>query len=322
MSEETPAPMNENTDSNAILNGPLPLTSPQQINQPIAGKKMNGILSPQEVENYVNQFRQELLITGYSARTLKMYLLYVEKFLRQVQKQPKELDKGEIVRFLATAREKNVSNATLALMHASIKYFLENHLQVKIMDEVKIPKKAKKLPSVLTVEEIKSLIKNTKPGRNRLLVMFLYSTGVRVSEAVKIKLQDIDFNAGMARVQGGKGNKDREIVLSQKWIAEMKKYLNRRKAKSEFAFAKKNGKTISTDTVERIVRKAAKRAEIVKRVTPHTLRHSFATHLLDNGENIRKIQILLGHANLATTSIYTHVSKEELKKVQSPLDNL
>lgn len=297
------------------------LTQKIQIDTP-AQNSTNPLLHANEITQIMSGFRQELLISGYSEKTMKMYLLYVEKFLQQIRKKPSEVGKPEIVSFLASAKEKNVSNATLALMHASIKFFLEKHMQMKVMDEVRIPKKAKKLPSVLTIEEIKSLIKNTKPGRNRLLVMFLYSTGVRVSEAVKIKLQDIDFSAGMARVQGGKGNKDREIVLSQKWIGEMKKYLNRRKVKSEFLFAKKNGKSISTDTVERVMRHSAERAKITKRVTPHVLRHSFATHLLDNGENIRKIQILLGHANLATTSIYTHVSKEELRKVQSPLDNL
>lgn len=278
-------------------------------------------LTPEQ-QNVLTRFKQELMVTGYSPRTIKMYLVYVQKFLSHTQKLPSQVEKHDIVGFLAVAREKNISNATLALMHAALKFFFEQHLRLRIIDEVKIPKKAKKLPTVLTMPEIKLIFTNTKPGRNRLLLQFIYSTGCRVSEAVKLQLQDVEFENGSATVRGGKGNKDRVVILSQKWVGEIKKYLKRKKVQSEFLFSKKNGKPISTDTVERIIRHAAKRANILKRVTPHVLRHSFATHLLESGENIRKIQVLLGHTNLSTTSIYTHVSKEELKKVQSPLDRL
>lgn len=270
----------------------------------------------------LTQFKQELMVTGYSPRTTKMYLIYVQKLLEQTPKLPMDMDKQDIVSFLATAREKNVSNATLSLMHSALKFFFQQHIGKKIIDDVKIPKKGKKLPSVLTINELKEIFKHTKVGRNRLLLQFIYSTGVRVSEAVKMRVEELDFENATANVKSGKGNKDRVVVLSQKWITFIKKYLNRKKIQSEFVFSKKNGKPLSTDTVERIIRHAAKDAGITKRVTPHVLRHSFATHLLDSGENIRKIQILLGHANLSTTSIYTHVSKEELRKVQSPLDNM
>lgn len=276
----------------------------------------------QQHEKILTQFKQELLVTGYSPRTIKMYLVYVQKLLEETPKMPQEMDKQDIVGFLARAREKNVSNATLSLMHSALKFFFQQHIGRKIIDDIKIPKKAKKLPSVLTVNELKDIFKNTKPGRNRLLLQFIYSTGVRVSEAVNMRVNELDFENATANVKSGKGNKDRVVVLSQKWITFIKKYLNRKKMQSEFLFSKKNGKKISTDTVERIIRHAAKVSGINKRVTPHVLRHSFATHLLESGENIRKIQILLGHANLSTTSIYTHVSKEELRKVQSPLDNM
>jgi integrase/recombinase XerD len=278
-------------------------------------------LSP-AAQQTLTTFRQELLVTGYSPKTIKMYLIYAQKFLEHTRKTPETMTKQDVISFLAQAREQNVSNATLSLMHSALRFFLEQHLKLGVVEDVKIPKKAKKLPSVLTMNELKTIFTNTKHGRNRLLLQFIYSTGVRVSEAVKMKLIDIDWENGTAQVKGGKGNKDRVVVLSQKWSGEIKKYLNRKKIKSEFLFSKKNGKSISTDTVERIIRHAAKEGQIMKRVTPHVLRHSFATHLLDSGENIRKIQLLLGHANLSTTSIYTHVSKEEIKKVQSPLDKL
>ncbi|MFH0969870.1 MAG: site-specific tyrosine recombinase/integron integrase [Candidatus Diapherotrites archaeon] len=273
-------------------------------------------------QNTINEFRQELLVTGYSPKTIKMYLIYSKKFLEQTQKEISSLSKQDVIAFLAKAKEKNVSNATLSLMHSALKFFLTEHLKLNVVDEIKIPKKAKKLPVVLTVSEIKDIFQHTRHGRNRLLLQFIYSTGCRVSEAVKMKTEDIDWENGVARVQGGKGNKDRIVVISQKWAGNIKKYLKRKKNNSPFLFSKKNGKSLSTDTVERIIRNAAKELGITKRVTPHVLRHSFATHLLESGENIRKIQLLLGHANLSTTAIYTHVSKEELKKVQSPLDKM
>lgn len=282
----------------------------------------NNIPFRAEHQKILTQFKQELLVTGYSSRTIKMYLIYVQKLLEETPKLPGEMDKQDIVGFLARAREKNVSNATLSLMHSALKFFFQQHIGKKIIDDIKIPKKAKKLPSVLTINELKEIFKNTKAGRNRLLLQFIYSTGVRVSEAVKMRVNDLDLENATATVKSGKGNKDRVVVLSQKWITFIKKYLGRKRVASEFVFSKKNGTPLSTDTVERIIRHAAKEAKITKRVTPHVLRHSFATHLLESGENIRKIQVLLGHANLSTTSIYTHVSKEELKKVQSPLDNM
>jgi integrase/recombinase XerD len=276
----------------------------------------------EEQQKILTQFKQELMVTGYSQRTIKMYLIYVQKLLQETSKHPKTMDKHDIVGFLARAREKNISNATLSLMHSALKFFFQQHIGQKIIDDIKIPKKAKKLPSVLSISELKEIFKNTKAGRNRLLLQFIYSTGVRVSEAVNMRVNELDLENATATVKSGKGNKDRVVVLSQKWITFIKKYLARKRVVSEFVFSKKNGTQLSTDTVERIIRHAAKEAKITKRVTPHVLRHSFATHLLESGENIRKIQVLLGHANLSTTSIYTHVSKEELKKVQSPLDNM
>ena len=144
-------------------------------------------------EKILTQFKQELLVTGYSPRTIKMYLVYVQKLLEETPKMPQEMDKQDIVGFLARAREKNVSNATLSLMHSALKFFFQQHIGKKIIDDIKIPKKAKKLPSVLTVNELKDIFKNTKPGRNRLLLQFIYSTGVRVSEAVNMRVNELDF---------------------------------------------------------------------------------------------------------------------------------
>ncbi len=281
---------------------------------------------PGPFDEVLTRFNQELLISGYSSKTLKMYSLYTRQFLEATGKPVEAIERADIVGFMARKKQElNVSNATLSLIHSALKFFFHSFLKLKIVEDIKVPKKAKKLPSVLSRDEVRALIKATKHGRNRLLVEFLYSSGVRVSEAAKIKLDDLDLREKIARVRGGKGNKDRVIILSGEWIKGLKKHLKHRVRKFDcaFVFSKKTLPTpISTDTIERIVRKAAKRAGIAKRVTPHTLRHSYATHLLEAGENIRKIQDLLGHSNLSTTQIYTHVSTDELKKVKSPFDSL
>ncbi len=274
-------------------------------------------------EQAITRFRQELIVGGYSPRTIKMYLFYLKGFLDAIKKSPESVEREDIITFLAEKKEKNnTSNATLSLIHSALKFYFHNMLGKNILEEIKTPRKAKKLPIVLTVSEVKALILATKAKRNRLIVQFLYSSGARVSECVNIKVNDLNLKERVASIRGGKGNKDRTIILSKEWIKGIKKYLEKKKIKTEQVFSKKNGSPISSDTVQRIVRSAAKKAGIKKHVTPHTLRHSYATHLLDAGENIRKIQELLGHSNLNTTQIYTHVSVNDLKKVESPLDRL
>jgi site-specific recombinase XerD len=272
----------------------------------------------------LNRFREELVVAGYSPRTTQTYLIQVTEFLRFAKKKTEECTRSDVIAFMAHKKEQeSVAPATLALMYSALTYFFKTFLHLQTMEEIKYPKKAKTIPTVLTKEEVKQLIHATKRGRNRLLVQFLYSTGVRVSEAVKIRVDVLEFKEGIARVKGGKGNKDRVIILSKNWIKDAKKYLKRKKVPSEFLFSQKTtGRPISVDTVQRIVREACRKAGIEKEATVHTLRHSFATHLLEAGENIRTIQELLGHASLATTQIYTHVSTDTLKKVKSPFDRL
>lgn len=278
---------------------------------------------PEYVSQSLGRLRQELIVGGYSPRTVKMYLFYLKDFLLFAALPPAQIERNNIMEYLAKKKEGgSVSNSTLSLAHAALSFYFHRILGKKILDDIKPPKRAKTLPTVLTRREVKELILASPPKRDRLIVQFLYSSGSRVSECVKLKTVDLNQKERIAVIRSGKGNKDRTIILSREWIKYLKKYLERKKVKSEFVFSKKNGTCLSVDTVQRIVRRAAKKAGIEKHVTPHTLRHSYATHLLDLGENIRKIQELLGHSNLNTTQIYTHVSLQELKKVESPLDNL
>ncbi len=277
-----------------------------------------------EQQASIDRFRQELVVAGYSPRTVKTYLIPVTELLRFAKKPAEQCTRQDIIEFMAFKKEKDsISSATLALLYSALTYFFKTFLHLPVMEEIKYPKKAKTIPTVLTKDEIKQLIFATRRGRNRLLVQFLYSTGVRVSEATKIRVDSLEFKEGIARVKGGKGNKDRVIILSKNWTKDAKKYLKRKKVPSEFLFSQKTTpRPISVDTVQRIVRDAAEKAGIQKEVSPHALRHSYATHLLEAGESIRTIQELLGHASLATTQIYTHVSTDTLKKVKSPFDRL
>ena len=299
---------------------PSPAPSTSQASaapQPSAPAQENPVF-----ERLLMELKQQLLIEGYSGKTLKMYMLYVREMLYHIKKPVESIDKRDIVSYLAFKKEKNCSNATLALVHASMGYFFEKYLKMNVLDDIKIPKRGKSLPKVLTKDEIRAMFDATKFGRNRLMLQFMYGSGCRVSEVTKIKVEDVNFKERTAMVRGGKGNKDRTIILSKDWISDVKRYLDKKKIKSEFIFSKKNGTPISTDSIERIVRDSAVKAGITKHVTPHSFRHSYATHLLEAGTNIRYIQSLLGHSNLNTTQIYTNVANSQLKKVVSPLDKL
>lgn len=294
----------------------------------LAPSTTEAALKPSKEENpvfeaLIKELRQELIIEGYSAKTVKMYLLYCREMLYTINKPVAGLEKKDIVGYLAGKKDAGCANSTLSLVHASMEYMFKRHLKMNVLEDIKIPKKAKTLPKVLTKDEIRALFESTHFGRNRLMLQFMYGSGCRVSEVVNLKVEDLNMKEKTATIRGGKGNKDRFIILSRGWVHGIKKYLDRKKVKSEFVFSKKtNGKSITTDTVQRIVRKAAAKAGINKHVTPHCLRHSYATHLLEAGTNIRYIQSLLGHSSLNTTQVYTNVASEQLKKVVSPLDKL
>ncbi len=274
-------------------------------------------------ETTMKEFKQELIISGYSSKTLKMYLMYIREMLNKINKNPKEITERDLIGYLADKKESGCSNATISLIHAALKYFFKVYLKnASVIENIKSPKRSKSLPKILSKDEIKQIFKATKFGRNRLMLQFMYGSGSRVSEVIKIKVDDLNLKERTATIRGGKGNKDRIIILSKDWVSDLKKYLNKKRIKSEFVFSKKNGKALSTDTVQRIVRISAKNAGITKHVTPHSFRHSYATHLLEAGTNIRYIQALLGHSNLNTTQIYTNVASEQLKKIESPLDKM
>ncbi|HOZ35709.1 MAG TPA: tyrosine-type recombinase/integrase [archaeon] len=273
----------------------------------------------------LKKFENELNIIGYSQKTIETYLIYLNKFSEFIKKDLKEVNSDDIVNFLSYLKtKKNSGSATMNLVLSAIKHFYNEFLKQNILIDIKLPKKAKKIPIVLTPKEIKDLVENTSNNRNKLIIEFMFSTGVRVSECVNMKISDLNFEEFTGNVIAGKGNKDRIIILSKNWVAEYKKYLEERekKVKSEYLFCSDSGKPLSVDTIQKFLKISANKAGITKKISPHKLRHSFATSLLENDVNIRYIQQLLGHANLNTTQIYTKVNTNKLKEIENPLDHM
>ncbi|MBS3149611.1 tyrosine-type recombinase/integrase [Candidatus Woesearchaeota archaeon] len=259
----------------------------------------------------------ELKLRGFSKQTIKSYTLQIKLFSNFIKKDINTATKDDIKSYLGNLiSEKNLSPNSITLKKAALKFYYHEILNKFIVD-FKTPKAQKKLPNFLTKEEIKLLIENAGSIKTKLIIELLYSSGLRVSELCNLKINDLELNSKTGWVRKGKGSKDRMFILSEKLVEHLKDYLIENKQKYLFEGPKGS---LSPRNIQKIIQRTAKKANINKRVSPHSIRHTFATHLLDNGTDIRLIQELLGHANLNTTQIYTHVSREQLKKIKSPLD--
>lgn len=264
----------------------------------------------------VEQLQTELKLRGFSPLTVRNYTFFVQKFITFANKSSDALSEEDVKSYLASLMESK-SKSTTMLAAAAIKFFFVEVLK-KPAVSVRVPKKDKRLPEVLSKEEVRALIDAAETTKSRLMISLLYSSGLRVSELVKLRPQDIRFEERIGWVRSGKGNKDRMFIVSDALVQEMREYLKKR----ENAYLFSKDKPLTTRNVQKIVKKLRTKTQISKKITPHTLRHSFATHLLENGTDIRKIQVLLGHASLNTTQLYAHVSSDELKKIANPLDTL
>ena len=259
----------------------------------------------------------ELKLRRKSDKTIKNYLFFNQKFLDFIKKPIDAIDMQDIKSYLASLDKK--STATLALAIASLRFFYEKIMKKELFKEIENPRKEKRLPLVLTKDEVKQLIDCSETGKSKLIISMLYATGLRVSEIVNLKISDLNFEEKIGKVIAGKGKKDRMFVMPEKINEQLKDYLAKH-PNNQYLFSE--AKPLTTRNIQKIIKHTAKKANLQKRITPHTLRHSYATHLLENGTDIRYIQVLLGHENLNTTQIYTHVSTEELKKIKSPLDSI
>ena len=268
------------------------------------------------------QLETELKIRGFSKRTVDSYLYNNKKFLEFVKKDPESVDETDAKRYIAyLMSELKYRPSSVNLSISSLKFFYNEILRNSAFNGLKPPKLEKKLPTVLTKDEVRKLIGAAENPKHKLLIEFIYSAGLRVSECVSLKLDDLDLQEKIGKIKHGKGNKERYIILSNNFIRHLNDYTIKKRDSSPFIFSV-NNRPITIRQAQKVVKETAKKAGIKKRVFCHALRSSFATHLLEAGTDIRIIQELLGHSNLSTTQIYTKVSTQQLKKVKSPLDTL
>lgn len=283
--------------------------------------KMDSQLEPQaEIIEAV-----KLKLRGYSRGTQKAYLHHIDRYLRYLGKDPRELNGNHIREYLLYLIQKeNVSRAYHNQAVSALKFLYGRVLKrIEVSGEIPSPRKERKLPSVLSEEEVLKILEVVRNLKHRALLMLIYSAGLRVSEAVKLQIADIDKDRHLLKVRGGKGQKDRYTVLSDVILQTLRDYSKAYRPKGKWLFP--GGKTkghLTTRSVEKIFERAVRRAGSQKKVSVHTLRHSFATHLLEFGTDLRYIQELLGHKRAETTQIYTHVMRKDLARIHSPHDRL
>lgn len=269
----------------------------------------------------LKKLETELKLRGFSQNTVKTYTHSNTLFLVWVKKQPEQVTEQDVKDYLAhLISDEKISASSIALKKAALKFLFDEIMKKDIVN-MKTPKIPKHIPVVLTKDEVKKLIESAGSYKSKMIIQFLYSSGLRLSELIQLKIDDLEIKEKMGWVRGGKGGKDRMFILSDTIIKELEKYLLTLEPKEKYLFPGPKGH-VSPRNVQKILENATEKSGLKKKVHPHMLRHCFATHLLDAGVDIRKIQELLGHSNLQTTQIYTTVSKEELKKVKSPLDGL
>ena len=272
---------------------------------------------------------EELQRRNYAQHTTRSYIHTVEDFARRFHCSPDRLGLRHIREYQAELLEKRkLSAGSVAVRLAALRFFFTKTLRrAWSVAETPYPKKDHRLPTILSREEVARLIQAAGTAFHHTLLMTLYATGVRNAELTHLKFSDVDKQRMVVHIQGGKGRKDRDVMLSSTLLKELREHWHRLPRKPRTWLFPGNhdhrgDQPIDTKTVWHACRDAAKRAGIQKGVHPHTLRHCFATHLLEAGTDLRTIQILLGHHDLKETTVYLHLSERHLHATSSPLDLL
>lgn len=283
-----------------------------------------------EFEEQMEDYILEMDIQSYSENTLKTYTSILHSFYNFLLKEKRIKNEAALLRSFKKylqhlKRDNEVSQNYLYLVTVVIKKFFA-FAEIEIYQEIKAPKRTKSLPKSLNEQEVYDLIhakddlydpeksnpQNISRLRNKLILTLLYSTGLRVSELIKLKIKTIDPEERTIRVRG-KGEKDRIVIFDDATLSLINEYIEKRGVDNEYLFVNQRNNTLTSRYIQYMIKEYAKAAGIKRKVTPHVLRHSFATHLLKNGVDIRAIQQLLGHSNLSTTQIYTSVDMHTLK---------
>ena len=267
---------------------------------------------------YLQKLENELRLRKYSPKTIKSYSSCVAEYLKSKQNNFDQVDVDFIKKFLLAKVDKGMSSQTTNQSLQAINFFCWNVLKYQRKIDVHFAKTPSKLPIVLSRDEIQAILKQITNSKHGLMIALAYAGGLRVSEVINLKIKDLNLSELTIHIKGAKGNKDRITVLPEKLIVNIEKLIASRDF-DDFIFASERGGKLTERTAQKIFENALRKTGIKKQATFHSLRHSFATHLLENGVDVRYVQELLGHANIRTTQIYTKVTNPALKNIKSPL---
>lgn len=277
------------------------------------------VISEEQRGSYVEKFRQSLISERRSPRTIKEYCFLYGNFLKFIKKAPEECTKKDVEQFkFYLATEKSYSKASQYVSIQAVKAALKS-LEIPIPSNLTPPRRSRKVPNFLSAKEAVAIMQSSSDNiSSATIISLLLHSGMRVSELCNLKTDDINFDECSMVIRGGKGDKERIVLVPVDVIDRMKLYHNETIAKgciSDFFFVSRKKGRFDTSTIERIVRRSAQKAGIHRKITPHTLRHTFATNILRNGGDIRFIQTLLGHSSISTTEIYTHIDNDALREM-------
>lgn len=268
--------------------------------------------------NLIEIITRDMKLRNYSPKTIKAYVGVIKDLYKFSEKSLEKLSNEDLKKYLYSKQKRNLSSQTIALYANAINFLYTQIYELPNYTKIKHPKRTQKLPIVLSRSEIKKILATINNTKHHLIIAMTYGSGLRVSEVVKLKVQDIDLEGLTLMIRQGKGKKDRQTILSPTCIGELEKFMTNKNS-DEYIFISERGGKLSIATAQKVFYKALKKAKIKKPATFHSLRHSFATHLLENGVDIRYVQELLGHQNIRTTQRYTQVTNPKLKNIKSPL---
>lgn len=273
---------------------------------------------------FIVPVEEEMKLRGYSAPTRKVYRNHLLRFGRFFDVPPQQLATGDIRRYLLHLIDKQQVSRAYHTQAISAITFLYRHVYdaPRVVEKVPRPRADRTLPSVLSRGEVLRILGALASHKHRALLMTAYSAGLRVSEVVRLQLTDIDGERRLMRIRRGKGRKDRYVPLSDVLLETLRLYWKSCKPEKWLFPGQRPDRHLTTRSVQKVFGRAKEKAGIRKPVSMHTLRHSFATHLLEDGTDLRYVQELLGHSRPETTMIYTHVTRKDLRRIRSPLDNI
>ena len=270
------------------------------------------------MQEYLEKTRQELRLRNYSSKTIKSYLSCLREYFDFKKLNLEKIDEEKIKQFLLNKQSKNYSSQTVNLYLNATKFFYREVLKIPQKINLKFAKRSEKLPIVLSRDEIKNIIDVIKNPKHKLIISLTYGAGLRISEVISLKVKDVNLEELTIHLKNAKGKKDRITIFSEKIKSELQS-LMAGKNMDDYLFESERGGKLTERTAQKVFENAIRKAGIKKDATFHSLRHSFATHLLENGVDVRYVQELLGHRNIRTTQVYTQVTNPKLKNIKSPL---